>query len=84
MGDYIFDEIRDMARQLECDDDEAAFVERVKRIVKAPKPAEKPPAPKGERSSRACVSASSRPARLNAAPVSICGMAGFVPCNVQR
>lgn len=41
------DKFRELARDLDCDDDEVAFRERVKRIVKAPRATEKPPAPKG-------------------------------------
>ena len=37
------DKLRDLARELECDEDEAAFDERVKRLAKA-----KPEAPKIE------------------------------------
>jgi hypothetical protein len=36
------DKFRDLARELECDEDEAAFDERLKKIAKAPQP----PAPK--------------------------------------
>jgi hypothetical protein len=37
------DKFRDLARELECDDDQAAFDERLKRLAKAPRtPAEKP------------------------------------------
>jgi hypothetical protein len=31
------DKFRDMARKLECDDDDAAFAERVKRMATAPR-----------------------------------------------
>ena len=31
------DKFRDMARELECDEDEAAFNERLRKIAKAPK-----------------------------------------------
>jgi hypothetical protein len=31
------DKFRDLARKLECDDDEAAFDERLKQLAKAPK-----------------------------------------------
>jgi hypothetical protein len=34
------DKFRDLARELECDEDEARFEETVKRIVKAPPKAE--------------------------------------------
>ncbi len=37
------DKFRDLARELECDDDEERFAERVKRIVRAPKPPENDP-----------------------------------------
>ena len=32
------DKFRDMARELEADEDEAAFEEQVRRVVAAPKP----------------------------------------------
>lgn len=32
------DKFRDIARELECDEDEAAFEEKVKRIATMPKP----------------------------------------------
>ena len=32
------DKFRDLARELECDDDEKAFDERLKRIATAPRP----------------------------------------------
>jgi hypothetical protein len=35
----------DLARELECDDDEAAFDERLKKLAKAPTE-KKPPRPK--------------------------------------
>ena len=35
------DKFRDLARELECDEDEAAFDERLRKLAKAPK-AEKP------------------------------------------
>ena len=31
---------KDLARELECDEDEAAFDEKLKRLAKAPKPPE--------------------------------------------
>ena len=31
------DKFRDMARELECDEDEAAFEEKVRRVATAPK-----------------------------------------------
>lgn len=34
------DKFRDLARELECDDDEAAFDERLKRVAKARAPKE--------------------------------------------
>jgi len=37
---------QDLARELECDEDEAAFDEKLKRIAKVPKPTV--PEPKGE------------------------------------
>lgn len=33
------DKFRDLARELECDDDEAAFDERLKKLAKAPRDA---------------------------------------------
>ncbi|WP_309607211.1 hypothetical protein [Phenylobacterium sp.] len=38
------DKFRELARELECDDDEAAFDERLKKLATAP------PAPKAEKS----------------------------------
>lgn len=35
------DKFRDLARELECDDDETAFEEKVRRVATAPKPDEK-------------------------------------------
>lgn len=32
------DKFRDLARELECDEDEAAFEEKVRRVATAPKP----------------------------------------------
>jgi hypothetical protein len=32
------DKFKDLARELECDDDEDAFDERLKKLAKAPKP----------------------------------------------
>ncbi len=32
------DKFRDMARELECDEDEAAFEETVRKVATAPKP----------------------------------------------
>jgi hypothetical protein len=32
------DKFRDMARELECDEDEAAFEDRVRKVATAPKP----------------------------------------------
>ena len=32
------DKFKDLARELECDDDEAAFDERLKKLATAPKP----------------------------------------------
>lgn len=32
------DKFRDLARELECDEDEAAFEEKVRKIANAPKP----------------------------------------------
>ena len=37
------DKFKELARELECDDDEAAFDERLKKLAKAP-----PPKPKAE------------------------------------
>jgi len=41
------DKFRDLARELECDDDEAAFAERVKKIATAPRPAKDEKKPHG-------------------------------------
>lgn len=35
------DKFRDMARELECDDDEATFEEKVRKVATAPKRDEK-------------------------------------------
>lgn len=32
------DKFRDLARELECDEDEAAFEDRVRKVATAPKP----------------------------------------------
>lgn len=32
------DKFRDLARELECDEDEATFDEKVRKVVTAPKP----------------------------------------------
>lgn len=32
------DKFRELARELECDEDEAAFEEKVRRVAKAPPP----------------------------------------------
>lgn len=37
------DKFRDLARQLECDEDEKAFEERVRKVATAPKPEPKEP-----------------------------------------
>lgn len=39
-GDALtqIDKFRDLARQLECDEDEARFEEQVRKIASAPKP----------------------------------------------
>jgi hypothetical protein len=42
------EKFRDLARELECDDDEAAFAEKVKRIATAPRE----PKPKTTRDDR--------------------------------
>lgn len=34
------DKFRDLARELECDEDEARFEETVRKLAKAPKPPE--------------------------------------------
>ena len=34
------DKFRDLARELECDEDEAAFEDKVRRVATAPKPDE--------------------------------------------
>lgn len=34
------DKFRDLARELECDEDEAAFEDKVRRVATAPKPPE--------------------------------------------
>ena len=39
------DKFRDLARELECDEDEAKFEETVKRVAK-PQPAPQPPLPR--------------------------------------
>ena len=36
------DKFRDLARQLECDEEEATFEDQVRRIAKSPKPEGKP------------------------------------------
>lgn len=36
------DKFRDMARELECDEDEAAFEDKVRRVATAPKPGSPP------------------------------------------
>jgi hypothetical protein len=36
------DKFRDLARELECDEDEARFEDQVKKIATAPKPEPKP------------------------------------------
>ncbi len=36
------DKFRDLARELECDDDEARFDERLRRVAKAPPPEKEP------------------------------------------
>lgn len=36
------DKFRYMARELECDEDEAAFDEKVRKVVTAPKPEAEP------------------------------------------
>jgi len=36
------DKFRDLARQLECDEDEAAFEEKVRRVAKAAPPKPEP------------------------------------------
>jgi hypothetical protein len=38
------DKFRDLARQLECDEDEAAFEENVRKVSKAGDPKEQPDA----------------------------------------
>ena len=35
------DKFRELARELECDEDEAAFEEKVRKVASAPKPEEK-------------------------------------------
>ena len=37
------DKFRDMARELECDEDEAAFEDKVRKVATAPKPEDSPP-----------------------------------------
>jgi hypothetical protein len=37
------DKFRDLARELECDEDEAAFDENVRKVATAPKPVNDPP-----------------------------------------
>jgi hypothetical protein len=36
------DKFRDMAKELECDEDEAAFEDKVRKVVAAPKPEAEP------------------------------------------
>ena len=36
------DKFRDLARELECDEDEAAFEDRVRKVATAPKPEPEP------------------------------------------
>lgn len=36
------DKFRDMARELECDEDESAFEDKVRKVVTAPKPEAEP------------------------------------------
>lgn len=36
------DKFRDLARELECDEDEAAFEDKVRRVASAPKPEAEP------------------------------------------
>ena len=36
------DKFRDLARELECDEDEAAIEQTVRKVAKAPPPPEKP------------------------------------------
>lgn len=36
------DKFRDLARELECDEDEAAFEDKVRKVATSPKPDEKP------------------------------------------
>lgn len=36
------EKFRDLARELECDEDEEAFKAKVQKIARAPKPATKP------------------------------------------
>ena len=38
------DKFRDMARELECDEDEAAFEDKVRKVATAPKPEPDTPA----------------------------------------
>ena len=38
------DKFRDLARELECDDDEAVFEEKLRRLTKAPRPSLPPEA----------------------------------------
>lgn len=37
------DKFRDLARELECDEDEAAFEDKVRRVAKTPPPKEPKP-----------------------------------------
>ena len=36
------DKFRDLARELECDEDDAAFEDKVRKVVAAPSPVQKP------------------------------------------
>ena len=36
------DKFRDLARELECDEDEAAFEEKVRKVATTPKPPSEP------------------------------------------
>lgn len=36
------DKFRDLARELECDEDEAAFKDKVRKVATAPKPETEP------------------------------------------
>lgn len=42
------DKFADLARELECDEDEEAFKAKLRQIARAPKPSDPPPSDQGE------------------------------------